>query len=256
MDQFDQQQQEALQYSVGQWEESTGKISAFNKKVKFATIFIGRIAKKYKPAIYNSYLMELAPTIFEKTFMNESKPNMITVPFITFMTNIAPFMKQIMEKDEHFLFENYKKVDLLAKLPLCEFREISKQDKDQLWNKLHELVSFVNVFQTFCQSTFTQVLENNIRSIPPEYKDQLISSFSKDKMIDTMDKFRNDTNSEKKNAVFQSLQSFIPKEMMEQQFGNSVNSLDDIMSSVQQGLQSIDPSEMEKLQNQMKTMFQ
>lgn len=260
MNQLEKQQEIALNYSLSEFERTTQGITNFNKKVLFAIKYIARITQKYNPAIYRSYLLHDAPKIFETMFVNVNTETKF-IPFKTFMMNVAPYIPKVLEKDEEFLFSNYKQVDLLAKLPLCEFKTIDTEIKEQIWSKLHDLISFIDQFQQFCSQYFSQQMEQVSNSIlpnlSPENINQTLTSMNninKDDMMNRMSEIQTNVLSDetKSQQMFDEFQKLMPKEIFEMGFGRPVNSMNDLISIVQTGLQEINQNDITKCMNELR----
>lgn len=258
-----EQQEIALNYSLSQFERNTQGISNFNKKVLFAIKYIGRLAQKHNPSIYKSYLLHDAPIFFEKMFMNVSDETTKMIPFKTFMINVAPYIPKVMEKDEEFLFNNYKQVELLAKLPLCEFKNIGTPEKEQIWSKLHDLITFIDSFQSFCSNHFSQqmqVLTSSTSSFSPDTINKTLTSMdsiNKDDMMSTMSQIQTKVlrDETKSKEMFDEFQKFVPKEIFEMGFGTQINSMTDLISLVQNGLQEINQADITQCMNELRGEF-
>ncbi len=173
------------------------------------------------------------------------------------MLNVAPYIPQIMNKNEEFLFEHYKEVDLLSNLPLCEFRNIGKPEKEELLNKLHTMIEFVKSFEQFCHSQFD---EKKVMSSLISNNELINEGLTYIGNLDTkemMSKINNAKSSILKNEnkskeVFNEFQKFMPKELLEIGFGQSINSMSDVISIMEKGLQNINPQDIHNCVNELK----
>lgn len=251
-----EQQQQMLAWIIQQWDTETGKIAGFNKKALSAINSVARLTKAHRPHLYSKYNLGIAEMMFQNMYLN--KPAQAHVPFMTFMINVTPYVNSIRKRDEEFLFNNYKQVDLLKEFPLDQFRDVSEKNKALLWKKLNDLADYACDFKKYCDDHFSQV--TSLASLPEDQKQKIVENteimFTKTNCVDSVGKMSNHMNEEHKRMLFSQITGVVPKHVLRDMYGRDVNSMDDVMGGMRDMFSTAGEEEFAQVRGMIKEVME